>query len=181
MIRQPRRPPAALPQPDFGARHALAAVAWLFVSALTGIVLAFAPASEWTLRAALAYGVFGLVGFLSQMVIGVGARLLPMYSWYLALAGAGFEQPPVSAHEMPVRTLQRGTFVAWTLGVPCLAGGFFFNAVPFLAAGAWMLLAGVLLSAANTVVVLRHAFPRRQTARSQDLRASEMNPSASPR
>jgi hypothetical protein len=45
-------------------------------------------------------------------------------------------------------------------GVPALAGGLAFGAVPFVAAGGWALLAATLLDSAQAAIVLRHAYRR---------------------
>jgi hypothetical protein len=81
-------PPAARPARAAEARlrvlHAFASLAYLALALLLGLALAFTPPAEWKLRAALVYGVFGLVGFLSQMVVGVSRRLLPLFAWLRA-------------------------------------------------------------------------------------------------
>ncbi|HVB37697.1 MAG TPA: hypothetical protein VND92_04135, partial [Vicinamibacterales bacterium] len=131
---------------------------YLGLTCAIGMVLALAPLSDWTLRAAIAYGVFALVGFLAQMIVGVQARILPMLAWYHAFAGTGFKGPVPSPETMSSRRLQEWRFQAWLFGVPCLAAGFAFDAFPFLSAGAWLLLAGTLLSAADAALILRHAW-----------------------
>jgi hypothetical protein len=158
MTRHSRPAPAALARPDVGTLHAMTAFVYLALSVVLGVTLAFAPASPWTLQAAVVYGVFGLVGFLSQLIVGIEARLLPMFAWYWAFAKTGFEGPVPSPHEMPVREFQWPAYVLWLVGVPAMAGGFFFEAIPFLAAGAWMLLAGVVLGGLDAIVVLRYAY-----------------------
>ncbi|MBI2835802.1 MAG: hypothetical protein HYX76_15385 [Acidobacteria bacterium] len=160
MMRNLRRPPTAMPRPDYGVRHAVASLCYLAVSAVVGLALASVPMSEWTLRAALAYGAFGLIGFLAQMVVGMETRILPMFAWYWAFANTDFRGPAPRPHEMPVRWFDQATFYLWLIGVPSLAGGLFFGAVPFLAFGAWTLLAGLALRTANTAIVLRHAYKR---------------------
>lgn len=161
MKRHPRPAPVGLARPDYGVRHAMLAIMYLTLAAIVGMILAVSPRSDWMLRAALAYGVFGLVGFLAQMVVGMEGRILPMFAWYWAFANTGFTGPAPSPHEMPERFFQKQTFYLWLAGVPALAGGFFFNAVPLLAAGAWSLLAAVVLNGLNTSLVLRHAFARK--------------------
>ncbi len=48
----------------------------------------------------------------------------------------------------------------WLFGVPALAGGLAFDAVPFVRAAAWCLLAATLLDSVNVFRILRHAFVR---------------------
>ena len=111
-----------------------------------------------TLRVAMAYGVFGLVGFLAQMVVGMEGRLLPLFAWYWAYANTGYKGPVPSPHEMPWRGGQELVFVLWLFGVPALAGGLAFDAVPFVSAAAWCLLAATLVDSVNAIRILRHAF-----------------------
>ena len=123
MTRHPRPRPAALPRPDYGVWHAAQALIYLALATLVGVGLAVAPLSEATLYAALAYGVFGLIGFLAQMVVGIESRVLPLFAWYGAFANSGFQAPLVSPHQMPDRAWQRLTFYLWLGGVPALAAG----------------------------------------------------------
>jgi hypothetical protein len=90
MLRHPRPAPAAQPRPDLGVAHALQALVWLAVSTASGVWLALAPASDASLAVAMAYGVLALVGFLAQMVVGVAARLVPLYAWLWGFA----DRPP---------------------------------------------------------------------------------------
>jgi hypothetical protein len=106
----------------------------------------------------MAYGVFGLVGFLSQLVVGMEGRLLPVFAWYWAYANTGYTGPVPSQYDMPWRAGQEIGFVLWLFGVPALAGGLAFDAVPFVRASAWCLLAATLIDTVNVVRILRFAF-----------------------
>src|SRR5262249_38646760 len=112
------------------------------------------------LRLATAYGVFGIVGFLAQIVVGMEGRLLPLFAWYWAFANSGFKGPVPSPHEMAWRGGQEIVFALWLGGGAALVIGLAFDAVPFVRGGAWMLLAAALLDAANAARILRHAFLR---------------------
>ncbi|OFW12585.1 MAG: hypothetical protein A3F69_02375 [Acidobacteria bacterium RIFCSPLOWO2_12_FULL_66_10] len=136
----------------------MAAFASLAVAALLGLWLAIAESSSSTLRVAMAYGVFGLVGFLAQMVVGMKGRLLPILAWYWAYANTGYKGPVPSPHEMPWRGAQELVFVLWLFGVPALAGGLAFDAVPFVSAAASCLLAATLIDTVNVARILRYAF-----------------------
>ena len=125
------------------------------VCCVLGLALAFAPeTTETTLRLATVYGVFGLIGFLSQMIVGVSGRLLPLFA--RLIAGEWRATPP-TPHQLPDRRLQAATFVLWTLGVPVLAIGFWLDRVSLVGAGGWLLLAGVAASAASNIAILRAA------------------------
>jgi hypothetical protein len=102
--------------------------------------------------------VFGLVGFLAQIVVGMEGRLLPVFAWYWAYANSGFKGTVTSQHQMSWRGGQELVFVLWLFGVPALAGGLAFDAVPFVRAAAWSLLAATLIDSVNVARILRHAF-----------------------
>jgi predicted membrane-bound mannosyltransferase len=75
--------------------------------------LVIADPSSATLRVAMAYGVFGLVGFLAQIVVGMEGRLLPIFAWYWAYAHTGYKGSVPSQHEMPWRRGQEIAFALW--------------------------------------------------------------------
>jgi hypothetical protein len=158
MLRRPRPRPPGLHTSDPAVLHASASFAWLAVACLLGVWLTFANASAGMLRVAMAYGVAGLVGFLAQLVVGMEGRLLPIFAWYWAYANTGYKGPVPSPHEMPWRHGQELVFVLWLFGVPALAGGLAFDAVPFVSAAAWSLLAASLVHTMNVVRILRYAF-----------------------
>lgn len=156
MIRRPRPRPPALPSPDPAVLHAGAALSCLVLACALGLWLAITQPSTIALQAAAAYGVLGLLGFLAQMVVGMEGRLLPLFAWYW---GSAVRKAPILApHEMAWRGGQELVFVLWLFGVPALAGGLAFDAVPFVRAAAWSLLAATFLDSANAIRILRHAF-----------------------
>jgi hypothetical protein len=161
MVRHPRPRPPGLRVPDPAVWHAAAALASLVVACVLGLWLAFAASSEATLRIAMAYGVFALVGFLAQMVVGMEVRLLPLFAWYWAYANSGYKGPVPSPHAMAWRGGQELVFVLWLFGVPALAGGLAFDAVPFVGAAGWALFAAALLDSVDTARISRQAFLRR--------------------
>jgi hypothetical protein len=160
IVRRPRPRPPGLRRPDPAVWHAAAAFASLAIAAALGLWLAAAEPSPAALRIAMAYGVFGLVGFLGQMVVGMEGRLLPLFAWYWAYANTGYKGPVPSPHDMPWHAAQDVVLVLWVFGVPALAGGLAFDAVPFVRAAAWCLLAATLLHSANVARILRYAYPR---------------------
>jgi hypothetical protein len=134
ILRRPRPRPPGLRRPDPAVLHAGASFASLGIASVLGVWLTMAEPSSATLRIAMAYGVFGLVGFLAQMV------LVP------------------SQHEMPWRHGQELVFVLWLFGVPALAAGLAFDAVPFVSAAAWCLFIATLVDTMNVIRILRYAF-----------------------
>lgn len=158
MLRRPRPRPPGLRRPDPAVLHAGASFASLGVASVLGVWLTIAEPSSATLRIAMAYGVFGLVGFLAQMVVGMEGRLLPIFAWYWAYANTGYKGPVPSQHEMPWRHGQELVFVLWLSGVPALAAGLAFDAVPFVRAAAWCLFIATLVDTVNVIRILRYAF-----------------------
>jgi hypothetical protein len=159
IVRHRSRNPSGAPAIDFSVLHAVAAGVSLVVACAIGLYLLFAPPSDMSLRLALAYGVFGLVGFLSQMVVGMQAKLLPLLVRYHALADSGFRGPIVPPDAMPIRSIQEVVFTAWIFAVPSVAVGFALNAIPLLSAGGWALLGAVVCSAAANWAVAGPALP----------------------
>jgi hypothetical protein len=167
MLRHPLPRPPAIRTPDPAVLHAAAAMLSLIVACVLGLWLSVVTLSETTLRAAMVYGVLGLVGFLAQMVVAMEGRLLPIHAWYWAFANTGFRGPVPSPHEMPWRPGQLIVVLLWFVGLPCLAGGLALEAVPFVAAGAWSLLAATVLDTMQMAIVARHAYARPATPRRQ--------------
>lgn len=143
MLRHRRPAPSARRRPDWSVLHVLQAIVYLVLSAALGLWLAVSPPSDATLRAAMAYGVFGLVGFLCQMVIGVEARLVPLAAWLQAFAAGGYAELPASQHEAAPHAALGLALGLWTLGVPCLAAGLAFDRPGLGSAGALSLAAAV--------------------------------------
>jgi hypothetical protein len=164
MLRRRRPRPPGLRVPDPAVLHAGASFVSLVIAAALGVWLTIAESSASTLRVTMAYGVFGLVGFLAQMIVGMEGRLLPIFAWYWAYATSGSKGSVASPHDMSWRGGQEVVFVLWLFGVPALAGGLAFDAVPFVGAGAWCLLAAAVLDAVNVACILRHAFVMRPAA-----------------
>jgi len=155
MLRHPRPKPPAIRTPDPAVLHAAAALASLAIACVLGLWLAAVPMSPATLRAAMAYGVFGLIGFLAQIVVAMEGRLLPLAAWYWAFGKAGGTSPIVPPHARAWRTGQLTAVALWWFGVPCLAVGLASATVPLVTVAAWSLLVATLLDAAQIAIVVR--------------------------
>jgi hypothetical protein len=157
MVRTPRRRPPEAPSVDFAVLHAAAAGLSLVAACGAGLWVLFGSPSDAMLHLAVAYGVFGLLGFLAQMVVAMEARLVPLYAWYRRMAATNFAGPVASPHVMRDRRLQAIVFAAWAVGVPAVAAGLGFERLPLISAGAWALLIGVSLGAVDNAQVLVRA------------------------
>jgi hypothetical protein len=145
MLRHRRPPPSERPHPDWPLFHVLAALAHLAIACGLGVSLALLAPSDTTLRLAMAYGVCGLLGFLSQLVIGIEARLVPLAAWLQAFAAGGYRELPASQHKALPRGPAAATLALWTAGVPCLALGLALDRPSWTSAGAGGLALGVLV------------------------------------
>ncbi len=158
-MRQHMKPrPPGIRTPDPAVLHAGGSLLSLVVASALGLWLAMTPTSPLTLRVALAYGVFGLVGFLSQMVIGMEGRLLPMFAWYWGFAGTDYKGPVAAPHDMPARRLQLVVFALWVFGVPALALGLALDGFTVVRAAGFALFVATILDAINVAVIVRHAY-----------------------
>jgi len=160
MLRHRRPAPAELLRPDWGMAHAFQALAYLIAASGLGLYLAATERSTTTLSLVWAYGVFGLVGFLSQIIVGVEGRVLPLFAWLWGFADRAYAESPPSMHRAPSRSLQGLGFVFWTAGVPVLALGLASDRMPLVSTGASALLVAVLTGLANAIVVLTHLWHR---------------------
>jgi hypothetical protein len=147
-----------LRRPDFGLGHGFAALGYQAVAIVLALVMVLMPPAAWKLDVAVVYGVFGLLGFLSQMVVGMSARLLPMFSWMHAYAGSGYTRLPPSPHEMPQRRLQMVVLAIWQAGIPALTVGLHAANPTLVRIAGWSMLGAAGLETVNSVAVLRHAF-----------------------
>jgi hypothetical protein len=152
MLARPKRLAQGRSQSDFAVAHVAAAASWLTAACVCGLLLSALPVSDATMRAALLYGVFGLVGFLAQIIVGFERRILPTAAAYWALQRNGGVAS--EAAQAPTRLRHLIVYCAWLAGVPALGAGFFFNAPPVLALGGWLLLVGVLISAIDAARII---------------------------
>lgn len=156
MLNRLRTPSPERTRSPFAIAHVATAAGWLVLACVFGVLLAIAPMTATTLRAAMLYGVFGLVGFLAQIILGFELHVLPAVSAYWAMppdGGAALGRP------VPPNELRRLLiYCAWLGGVPALAAGLFFSAPMMLAAGAWLLFAAVVLAGVDAASVVRR-FP----------------------
>ena len=149
------RPPA-LPKRDWSTWQTHVAIGWLFVTAGLGIVLTL-PSPDARIGMAWVYGVAGLVGFMSQVVVGIQGRLVPMYAYYRAMAALGGKPPTIAANQLPDATFARPIFLLWTIGVPWLAWGLATGQTISTRLASIVLLAGVLAGGAYLAYLMRAA------------------------
>jgi hypothetical protein len=164
MLRHLRPAPRELLRPDWSAASALQALVYLALATGAGLALLFVPSLEGSVVWTTAYAVFGLVGFLAQIVAGVEGRVLPLFGWLWGFAASGFKENPLSVHRAPARAVQAAVFFLWTFGVPLLAVGLAWDRPRIAQLGAGLLLAAVLLGACNAAHALARLWRGRPAA-----------------
>jgi hypothetical protein len=142
MLSRPLPRPPALPARDWAVRQIPLAFLWLFVAALSGLILSVGCREEDRLPLMWVYGASGLIGFLAQMVASMQARLVPVYAWYQAYARTG-GPPSLSSHALHSEPLARLVFACWTIAVPLLAAGLSAGHHGAIRAGAAFLVIGL--------------------------------------
>jgi hypothetical protein len=105
----------------------------------------------------MAYGVSLLLGFLSQIVVGVSSRIVPWAAYLWGFGDSGFKTPPPSPHELPPRSLQWITFLAWILGVPAVGLGLTFDGIGLVRTGGALLSLGVVAGGLQLLQILRRS------------------------
>ena len=152
MLKRRRTPAPGSSRRGYAIAHIVTAGVWLVCACICAIVLVASPMTEMTLRGALVYGVFGLVGFLAQAVIGFELHVLPTVAAYWVLQRSG---GVTNGLRPPANDLLRSAiYCAWLAGVPGLAAGLFFDVPRVLAAAAWLLFGGVVLAAVDAAIVV---------------------------
>lgn len=144
--RMPR--PPQLPVRDWSTWHTHSALAWLGMAMASGLVLTVLEPSPATVPLMWWYGTAGLVGFLTQIVVGMQGRLVPMYLWYRAWDRQPGLPPAVAANALPSARWAKPIFIVWVVAVPLLAGGLAVNSPAATAVAAGLMLCGVALNAA---------------------------------
>lgn len=155
MRRHPRAAPPARPRPDWGVFHALQSLVYLVIASGIGLTLVVTPTTTWTARLSMLYGIVALIGLLSQVVIGMEHRILPLFEWHTRFRASGFATQPPPTHVMGSQSLRAAVFSLWTVGTPVLAVGMSIESSVVVGIGGWVLLAALMLHSINTVKTLR--------------------------
>jgi hypothetical protein len=146
-------PPAALHRPDWATWQTHVAFMWLLIATALGVVLTLPFARTATIPLQWTYGIAGLVGFLSQVVIGIQGRLLPLHGYYRMFQARGLKPPERSAHSLASPALAKATLFTWSIGVPLLAAGLASATSTLTATAAVLLMCGIVCNAAQGIRV----------------------------
>ncbi len=139
---------------DWSIRHVQAALAHLGAATTCGLVfvLGVDMGSSFGAHLAVAYGVFGLFGWVSNFILGMGTRLAPGLA-----AASGLAPAPFFAARR-----QLVIFWCFNLGVLGIAGGALSDVPPLLTGGIVLALCATLLFARAMLARARQMLARRQ-------------------
>jgi len=141
---------------DFTPRHALAGIIWLVLAIGCGLVLAvIGPQGAMGNRIAAAYGAMGLLGWISNFIIGMSYQLFP---GFVARARASAGWPAVTIAELSIKSPRWLVFVVYNGGVALIAGGFMMSSASLAQVGASGLALGGLTYSATTLWTLSFAY-----------------------
>ncbi len=160
MLRNRKPAPKQASRPDLATWQALQAMVYLILALVLGLILLATPEAEWKAEAKLAYGILALLGFLSQIIVGISTRLLPLFAWLWSFAEGEYKEKPIPPQRMVSRPLQTVVFVLWTLAVPLMVYAAVSQTHALLRIASGMLLLAVCLGTWMNVGILRHSLPR---------------------
>ncbi len=141
---------------DWTARHAMAGCAWLVTATALGIALTRTGADSYLgSRLAAAYGALGLLGFMSNFIIGMSYHLFPGFvSRVRATAG----WPAVTIMDLSLPRFRLFVFVSFNAGVATTAAGLLTTGIVTTLAGTILIAVGGLVYAAPTLWTLSYAY-----------------------
>jgi hypothetical protein len=153
---------------DWTVRHAIGGIMWLVVAAAMGLVLSWLGAASQTgSRVAGAYGALGVLGWISNFIIGMSYQLFP---GFVARARAATGWPALTIAELSIPRARPFVFLCFNAGVAVLAWGLLDGSAAAARVGSCAIAAGGLAYVAVTLWTLSWAY------RSSIPRAAEKNP-----
>jgi hypothetical protein len=149
----------------WAGRHAQAALICLLLAVAAGVTLAISGVSSgFGNRLACAYGVVGLLGWVSNFIVGMSYQL---FAGFVARVRTALEWPHIGVGDLSIRSGRPLVFYALNGGVLLMAGGLLADRITIAVAGASLIaLAGLIYSAAMAWT-LSFAY-RRGTASASD-------------
>ncbi|HWP65475.1 MAG TPA: hypothetical protein VNO26_06155 [Candidatus Limnocylindria bacterium] len=141
---------------DWTAWHAVASAGWVAAAALMGVVLAVIGGDDVLgARLAAAYGTAGILGWMSNLIIGISYKLFPGFV-AAARAQRGCRAVPLAMLGMP-SSVQPVVFVVFNVGTLFVVGSCLGGDVLVLRPAGLVLAAGGLLYAAVAARTLSFA------------------------
>jgi hypothetical protein len=143
---------------DWTTRHALAGLIWLATAAVLGVALSITGGqSEMGSRLAAAYGFAGVLGFISNFIIGMSYKLFP---GFVARARSGMGWSAVTNAELSEPRPRAFVFVMFNAGILCAVAGLLGGWLPAAITGAVAIALGGLVYSATTLWTLSYAYRR---------------------
>ena len=143
---------------DSTARHAVAGIAWLVLALLSGVMLAaIGPQGAAGNRLAAAWGAMGLLGWISNFIIGMSYQLFP---GFVARARSAAGWRAVTIAELSIRSLRGFVFVAYNLGVALMVAGLLVSSSALAQIGAAAVAVAGIIYCATTLWTLGFAYRR---------------------
>jgi len=145
------------PTLDWGLRFVLTGTACLVLSGVLGLALALGVGSGP--RAALAYAVLALGGWVSLTIVGMMLKIVPFLVWYRAYAPLAGRLPVPGLADLRWPVMEAVAFVCLTAGVAGLAAAVAAGHAAAIRAASVVVLVGCLAFAAGVVSILHHLVP----------------------
>jgi hypothetical protein len=141
---------------DFTARHAITGIIWLVLAIACGLTLAvIGPQGREGSRIAAAYGALGLLGWVSNFIIGMSYQLFP---GFVARARSSAGWSAVTIAELSIKRPRWLVLVSYNLGVAVLVLGFMLSSAGLARAGATGIAFGGVVYSATTLWTLSFAY-----------------------
>jgi len=138
------------------SRHAVCGILWLVIAIALGLALAFSGAGSVAgNRIASAYGVTGLLGWVSNFMIAMSYQLFP---GFVARARLIRGLPVVRAAELSSSNHRPFIFVAYNLGVAMISAGLLAGSTVLAIAGAVSVAAAGIVYCTTTLWTLSFAY-----------------------
>lgn len=143
---------------DWSTRHVLAAFGCLAIAILLGLGLASGLPGDDALaaRAAVAYALLGLIGWISLMIIGMSYRVIPLLVWLHRYSSIVHDEPVPKVGQLSSERWQAWSFLCLIPGVLVVGFALLLGSVTGLRAGLLLFGGGVLLFEVNMARVYRH-------------------------
>ncbi len=143
---------------NWTSRHAICGVLWLVIAIAMGLALTFTGAqSEYGSRIAAAYGVMGLLGWISNFIIGMSYQLFP---GFVVRARTTLGWPAVAIAELSIAQTRPFVFITYNLGVAMIAGGLLAGSIGLAVAGSVFIVAGGVVYSVVALWTLSFAYRR---------------------
>jgi hypothetical protein len=143
---------------DFTVRHALAGIVWLVIAIVAGVALAVTgPQGMVGSRIASAYGALGLLGWISNFIIGMSYQLFP---GFVSRARTLMSWPAVTIPEISIRGPRWMVFIVFNAGVAVVVAGLLLASATVAQLGAGAIAVSGLVYSTVTLWTLSFAYQK---------------------